>query len=581
MITPGRRILGLSVLLFAALLATYSNHFQNSFHFDDWHTVTGNPWIRNLGNLPRFFTDSRTMSVLPASQSYRPLLTASLALDYRLGGGLKALYFHASTFFWYVLLLVLMFFLFHSVMQRIEPRERNAYLALFAAGWFALHPVSVETVNYVIQRADLYVALGVVAGMVLYIRFPGARKWGLYLVPVALAGLAKLTAVMFPAILAVYIYLFEAADGPTPPVASWKKSRAWTAFRGAAPAFLLAAGNCLLTSAMTQKTFNAGGASLYRYLITQPRVTLHYFFSFFLPIGLTADTDRPAFEGFWNEDAILGVVFLAVLVGGAVYLSRRRPLRPIAFGVWWFLLALVPTAAMPLAEVENDHRMFAPFAGLVLSATWGAALLWDRFAGRLRLGRFQAATPWAAAVCLLAACAAGAYHRNEVWRTEETLWLDVVQKSPRNGRGLMNYGLTRMSKGDYQGALDYFTRAQAYTPNYSILEVNLGIAFSGLKRVAEAESHFRRALELAPADAVPKYYYARWLREQDRIPECIRYLRESLQQDPLHHDARALLMEVYAQAGNWGEFGGLAEETQRLFPGDTVAADILGREKSR
>src|SRR5437762_11811344 len=30
------------------------------------------------------------------------------------------------------------------------------------------------------------------------------------------------------------------------------------------------------------------------------------------------------------------------------------------------------------------------------------------------------------------------------WKSEETLWHDVVLKSPRNGRGLMNYGNTLM-----------------------------------------------------------------------------------------------------------------------------------------
>ena len=42
-----------------------------------------------------------------------------------------------------------------------------------------------------------------------------------------------------------------------------------------------------------------------------------------------------------------------------------------------------------------------------------------------------------------------------------------------NGRGLMNYGLTQMEKGDTQKALDYFIRAAAFTPNYPTLEIKL------------------------------------------------------------------------------------------------------------
>ena len=58
--------------------------------------------------------------------------------------------------------------------------------------------------------------------------------------------------------------------------------------------------------------------------------------------------------------------------------ARHERTRPIAFGLTWFLLALVPVALIPLAEVENDHRMFFPLVGLALAATWSIALFWIR-----------------------------------------------------------------------------------------------------------------------------------------------------------------------------------------------------------
>jgi hypothetical protein len=49
--------------------------------------VVDNPTIRSLHNVPRFLTDASTFSVLPANQTYRPMVSASLALDYALGHG--------------------------------------------------------------------------------------------------------------------------------------------------------------------------------------------------------------------------------------------------------------------------------------------------------------------------------------------------------------------------------------------------------------------------------------------------------------------------------------------------------------
>ncbi len=99
-----------------------------------------------------------------------------------------------------------------------------------------------------------------------------------------------------------------------------------------------------------------------------------------------------------------------------------------------------------------------------------------------------------AATCAVALflCANGyaTFQRNKVWKTEETLWQDVVIKSPRNGRGLMNYGNTLMAKGDYSGALDYFHRAEQLAPQYSVLLINLAIAEDATKQISESGATF-------------------------------------------------------------------------------------------
>jgi len=48
----GSAAIGASLLVFA-LLAAYSNHFHNSFHFDDAHTIETNAAIRELRNIIR------------------------------------------------------------------------------------------------------------------------------------------------------------------------------------------------------------------------------------------------------------------------------------------------------------------------------------------------------------------------------------------------------------------------------------------------------------------------------------------------------------------------------------------------
>jgi tetratricopeptide (TPR) repeat protein len=534
--------------LLAALIAAYANHFDNSFHFDDFHTIQNNIHIRSLANIPRFFTDSSTFSSLPTHQVYRPLLTSTLALDYVRGDG-RPEAFHVTTFALYLTFLAAVYWLTARIL-------RDPFWAFAATVVYALHPVCAETVNYIVQRAEILSTLGVVAGLALYFARPEWRHTGIYLVPVVLGMLAKPPAMIFPVLLFAAIALFE------------PRTRA---LRAVLPSIAVCAATALLLHSMTAATFNSGGTDPWLYRLTQTRIALHYFVSFFAPLHLSADSDWQPFTSAANGQALLGIAFLT-LIGAAIFFTARRGnLRPIAFGLIWFLAALFPTSWMPLAEVANDHRMFFPFVGLALAAAHTLRLLFD-----------QHRTVCAIALCLIAVVEVRATAlRNEIWRTEETLWRDVVEKSPGNGRGLMNYGLTRMAKGDAQTALAYFERAHRLLPAYFILEINLGIALAQLNRHSEAEPHFARALALEPTRYEPHYFYGRWLHQQGRSLDALPQLEQAVRANANALDARHLLLELYAAAGEQDPMQSLARETLQLNPGDPLAAGYLNRQLSR
>src|SRR5947207_15640764 len=103
-------------LLILILVAAYSNHFQNSFHFDDAHTVVNNAAIQSLRNIPRFFTDATTFSSLPSNQSYRPLVSTLFAIDYAIGH-LKPFWFHLSIFTLFLALALLIAFVVYQLID--------------------------------------------------------------------------------------------------------------------------------------------------------------------------------------------------------------------------------------------------------------------------------------------------------------------------------------------------------------------------------------------------------------------------------------------------------------------------------
>jgi len=280
----------------------------------------------------------------------------------------------------------------------------------------------------------------------------------------------------------------------------------------------------------------------------------------------------------WYDTRLFaGLVAIGFIVVIAWRASMTRRAAPVAFGLLWFCMALTPASSIiPLSEVANEHRIFFPYLGLALAVVWGT---------RLWAGRWVAAWPRAGllTVCLVAfavltAHAAGTYQRNTVWASDETLWADVVEKSPRNGRAWMNYGLSQMSRGRFGRAKQLFEQAEVYNPNYAILETNLAIVTDRLGDAATAEGHFLRSLALAPNYEGGLYFYAQWLVRQGRADEAVPHLRRALELSPAYALPRTVLMNLFYVQRADADLEQLARDTLAIFPDDPAAgAYVDGR----
>src|SRR5688500_15496698 len=312
--------------------------------------------------------------------------------------------FHVTSFTLFLVQCVAMLAWYRRLMDAGRPHPMNRWMALFAAAWYALHTAIAETVNYIIARSDILSTLCVVLAVLMYASRVGARAWHLYLIPAAGAVLWKEQGVMVAPILFAYTALFERNLS----LRALLTPREFLAtLRPTLPAFVLCTSILLLGMSLST-TFNPCG-SRWSYLFTQPYVLLQYALLFVAPIHLTSDTDLRPFTTVFDGRGLLGFLFIAVATWTAFVTSRRKTTRPIAFGILWFFLALVPSSSViPLAEVMNDHRMYFPFVGAILSAAWAIALAVPRLQATPRLNLVLTA----AAVAALAAHAVGTWQRN-------------------------------------------------------------------------------------------------------------------------------------------------------------------------
>jgi tetratricopeptide (TPR) repeat protein len=534
-----------ALVLLAGLVLAYANHFHNGFYFDDHHTIVSNAAIRDLRNLPRFFTDAATFSSLPTNQSYRPLVTTLNAIDYHLGGGLDPFVFHLHIFAAYVLQLGLMVVYFRRLMARSLDHPLVPWIALLSVAFYGYHTANAETINYIISRSDSFSTLLVVATLLIQ-RTRIGRRWHLYLLTMLMAIETKQTGLMVVPLLFLQELLFGGlvGDSGVATVDAGVGHRLARAIRATVPAAVVGAlvfltNQLLLTPASTVSS-NATVSRL-DYLLTQSYVVTHYLRNFALPLELNADPGIRLITDPGDPRVLVGIGTVVVLVVIALVTAVRQRMRPIGFGILWFFVALAPTSSLvPLHQIANDHRTFFPYVGLALAVGWTSGLLVVGAVPALRRSTAARTALALAIVAVLAAHALGVRQRNQVWSSGESLWRDVTIKSPDNARGLMNYGLARMRQGHYEEALELYRRAMELSPRYSYLHINMAIVLNAMGDPGEAERYFKSALELAPDNPESYVYYARWLCDRYRLVEAQRLVEDGLRISPGHTRLREL-----------------------------------------
>jgi hypothetical protein len=198
---PRGWILALACAVISA--AVFAPALGGDFIFDDVLLIPTNRYIHSVEWIGRWFShdfwdlDLAATQVQERLQYYRPLITASYAIDWSIGGGSPAL-FHATN----LALQAAVAWLCFETLQRWSGSRVAAALATLV---FTLHPTKAESVAWIAGRPDVVVMLAMllaVSGIAMRLR---GRRAGIVLeaAGTTLAYLAKEHAVVLPLLAAV------------------------------------------------------------------------------------------------------------------------------------------------------------------------------------------------------------------------------------------------------------------------------------------------------------------------------------------------------------------------------------------
>ena len=463
-----------------------------------------------------------------------------------------------------------------SLRQRYGDEAR--WLALAVALIWVVHPLQTESVTYLIQRTESLMGLFFLLTLYCVIRgsmSSGRRGWYAAAIVSCALGMGS-KEVMVVAPLTVLLYDRAFLSG------SFRE-----ALRACAALYAGLCGCWLvlvrLVASNSQSASVGFGLSVtpWEYARTQPGVIVHYLRLCFWPSPLVVDYyDWPVAR---TAAAVVpaGALVLALLVA-TLWVARRRP--HVGFLGGWFFLILAPTSSVlpVVGEFAAERRMYLPLATVIALVVIGWHKVFGGICGRLGWGSGRRRiVEVVVLVAMVATLAQLTVRRNEDYRSEVSLWSDLVAKRPNNARGHLNLGKALTRQGKLDEAIARYSEALRIDPNYAQAHSNLSIALATQGKLDEAIAHYFEALRINPNYAQAHSNLGIALAMQGRLEEAIAHFSEALRIDPNSAQAHNNLGNALARQGKLEEAIAHYSEALRINPNYARAHNNLGTALAR
>jgi tetratricopeptide (TPR) repeat protein len=585
-----RLLFALGVLVFLLYAATLSGPFI----FDDRPNIQENHKIQ----LSRLSVKGLIAAGFESPSHRRPVANISFALNFFLHRH-NVFGYHLVNILIHILNSILLYFLAKTTLNTPALRHRYdsfsmAWIPVFSAFIWGLHPLQTQSVSYIVQRMNSLAALFYILSILLYAKCrlaQNARHRGWLLAGCTASGIlaigSKEIAVTLPFFIILYEWYFlrdSSTSRPKNKILILMGALLFLiiltiAYLGPEPV------NAIL-AAYTKRGYTAG-----QRVLTEFRVVIFYI-SLILwphPSRLNLDHDFLISNSlFMPITTLFSAAAIVGAVGAAVVLVRKAPL--ISFCILWFFGNLIIESSVISLEIIFEHRTYLPSMMLILMLVSLA---------------FKAIKPRGLCVVLLSilviAASIGTYQRNRVWASAVTLWQDCVSKSPRKARPYNNLGVALASAGRIQDAYENYHTALRLKPDYALAHYNLGytLARNGdldkslvhlneslridpnhkevhndlgivlimLGRLDKATDHFRKALQIDPAYSRAHNNLGIALERQDNLAEAVYHYRAAVRLDPEYVEAHNNLGHALQRQGKFEAAQQQFSEALRINPG--------------
>jgi tetratricopeptide (TPR) repeat protein len=460
-------------------------------------------------------------------------------------------------------------------------------VVLLGVGFYALNPMAVYAVAYLIQRSILMATLAVVLGLWLFAHalISGQKKFFVLAFLAYLAALAAKEHALLAPLCAVPLYIF--IRRPT------VRQMLRIGSMGAALTLLAGGGFALINGQIVGTAFDEyskafltqleglspgiSGRAWPLSILNQMHLFAQYGGRWLLPFpgGMSIDLRPPFPLAFFSYPHALGALaYLFILFFGAWALLRWRDARSL-LGLSLLIALILHGTEFAVVWVQDPFVLYRSYLWAIGIPGLLIALLYELSARALL----------ASSLIVAALLTAGATERVLSLASPVSAWNDAIAKLPDDPRAVgrwrpyLNRGAEYMAAGLFDAALRDFSAADAYGDPGQYGQFNRGVAFYQMKKYPQAIEAFNTAERKGYTD--PNLLYQRGLarfesREIAKAYEDFdRAMRAGLP-EPLRLIAQArrgvIAVDLKDNAGAIKDL----EAVMPHFPGDALIKVSLG-----
>lgn len=502
----GALFVGTVLLFWPATRFEFVNH-------DDPGNVIENSWIRGLGAAQLGWMFSAFHM-----GHYQPLTWLSFAIDYAMWG-LQPRGYHLTSVLIHALNAMMVFVLTRMLLMEAGRagddtcggRRGSILGSFFAALFFAVHPLRVESVAWVTERRDVVSGFFFLTTLVTYVlaarahrdsRVQGYRLWlAMTVVLAGLTVLSKAIGVVLPAVLLVLDVYPLRRLGAT--VGGWwggARTGVWVEKLWFVPLSVAGAVIAILGQSRSDALAGIGEYGFLDRVHIVLRGVAFYPIKTLLPIRLAPVYELPPRVPHWNSEFVWSALVIALLGASAWAARSRWPAIPAALCAYVFILS--PTSGIFINGPQLYADRYSYLACISLAMLLGGAMATvNRLAGqRRRDWRRIGVTITGVIVILILAW----YTREQlpIWCDSFSLWNAQIARYPETSLGYYNRGCLLARAGDLDGSERDLRTTIRLWPAYADAYSNLASVFIAAGRPAEAMELSRQAIAIRPGCAM-------------------------------------------------------------------------------